>query len=417
MRSLALHGALRRQLAWLHRWTGLVVLGFLFLASVTGTWLVFADEIDHWINPELRSVVIRDHRVPLSAVYDRVERRFPGARVTTIVTQKKPSDALLVYLASDRGELRYNQVFVDPYTGDILGQQSTTRFVVSRSTLNQLVLRFHYTLFAGNWGLWCMGGCAIVWLLTNLIGLWLSWPSAWRRLVGWLPILSVRMNRGVYKVNYDLHRAIGVWLLPVFTVLAFTSVYLNLPRLIAPAVDAVSPLSKAPAGHRRQLEDVKVGPDQAVAVARAAVPFARPNSVFRDLRNGRYSVWLQRADDPSPYGNNVAYVDFVTGDLIGVRLSKSGSAGDQFMDWQLPLHNGMAFGLAGRIVIAVSGIAMAVMCVTGFYVWWRKWRDGRRVRKAASHMASPMKQATPQASPDRRVAARQRTVLDTEQTV
>ncbi len=82
MRSLALHGVLRRQLAWLHRWTGLVVLGFLFLASVTGTWLVFQDELDHWINPELRTVAIGDRQVPLS--------------VFTILTQKKPYDALIV---------------------------------------------------------------------------------------------------------------------------------------------------------------------------------------------------------------------------------------------------------------------------------------------------------------------------------
>ena len=41
MRRLALHGSLRQWLTRLHRWSGLVVMLLLFIASVTGVWLAF----------------------------------------------------------------------------------------------------------------------------------------------------------------------------------------------------------------------------------------------------------------------------------------------------------------------------------------------------------------------------------------
>ena len=241
------------------------------------------------------------------------------------------------------------------------------------------MLRLHYTLLLGQFGIWLMGGCAIIWLLTNLVGLALSWPQAWRRLVAWAPVLSVRFKAGSYTVNYDAHRAIGVWLLPVLTVLAFTSVYLNLPQLVRPAVNAFSPLSKAPP-RSNPVGMATLTPDQAIAIAKATVSSGRPNSVIRDIRNTSYTVWLQRPDDPSPYGNNAVYIDATTGAVTAARIARTESAGDRFIDWQFPLHSGTAFGLPGRIVIALSGVSMVGLSVTGFYVWLRKWRTRRAAR-------------------------------------
>jgi uncharacterized iron-regulated membrane protein len=53
-------------------------------------------------------------------------------------------------------------------------------------------------------------------------------------------------------------------------------------------------------------------------------------------------------------------------------------AGDRFLRWIFPLHTGTAFGLPGRIVIALAGVGLMALIVTGFYVWWTKWRMRRR---------------------------------------
>jgi uncharacterized iron-regulated membrane protein len=413
MRSLALRGSPRQWLAKLHRWSGLAVLAFLLIASLTGSWLAYRHEMDRWINPELRLVQPRSERVSLSEVYARVERRFPDGRVTTAVLQEKPDDALVVYLASKTGtELPFNQIYVDPYTGQILGQRSTTRLRFTKEYLDPFILRIHYSLLLERSGLVFMGVVAIVWFLSNLIGVALSWPHAWRRLVAWIPILSVRARGGAYKVNYDLHRAMSMALLPILIVLAFTSIALNLPEVVRPAVNAFSPITTRPPARIPQLDAQRiVGPDRAVARAMAAVPGGRVTSIFGDVSRAWYSVLLRRDGDVAPYGDHFVYIDFATGDVAALRLAEERTAGDSFLAWQFPLHTGLAFGRAGQAVIAITGLCLVAISVTGFYVWWRKWRERRSARARATAVRSnaPVEQTELDGT---RVAARERVVLE-----
>ena len=158
MRSLALRGAPRQLFAKLHRWTGLALLVFLAVAGVTGTWLAYRHELDRLINPHLRMVEPGEAQVPLSEVYALVERRFPGTKVTTAVLQERPDDALVVYLRSTRGEdLAFNQVYVDPYNGEILGQRNTARLSFTKESLDPFILRLHYSLLMERPGLLLMG--------------------------------------------------------------------------------------------------------------------------------------------------------------------------------------------------------------------------------------------------------------------
>lgn len=399
-----MRGSPRRLLAKLHRWSGLALLAFLLIAGLTGTWLAFRHELDRWLNPHLRTVQPRQERVTLAEVYDRVEARFPDALVTTTVLQTRLDDALVVYLRSKSGtgrtrlgdDLPFNQVYVDPYTGDILGQRSTTRLAFAKEYIDPIILRLHYSLLLERPGLLLMGAVALVWLLTTVIGVALAWPHAWRRAVAWIPIFSVRSNGGAYKVNYDLHRAVGVALLPVLSVLALTSTYLNLPEIFRPAVNAFSPITERPVRSFRRPEGGPIiGPDLAVARALAAVPDARVSSIRRDFANRWYSVLLHKRGDVSPSGDNFAYIDFDTGDVAASRLTHTATAGDRFIRWQFPLHTGLVFGRPGQIVVAISGLCLVALNLTGFYVWWHKWRPRKRIRAwmAAPVAATPLRQS------------------------
>ena len=185
----------------------------MLVAAATGTWLVFRVEMDRWVNPNLRVVQPGSARVPLEAIAERVESQFPDSLTRALILQERPEDSVGVYLdATDGSEPEFNQVFVNPYTGEILGQRSTTRIVLAKEYLDPIIDRLHYSLLiGGGWGLWLMGLVAGVWLLTGLVGLILAWPRLWLRMAGWIPVLSARLNRGPYQTNYQSHRAVGVW--------------------------------------------------------------------------------------------------------------------------------------------------------------------------------------------------------------
>src|SRR4030095_4817022 len=85
--------------------------------------------------------------------------------------------------------------------------------------------------------------------------------------------------------------------------------------------------------------------------------------------------------DLSPQGENWAFVDASSGDIIGLKLTSTSSAGDLFLTWIFPLHTGTAFGMPGRIVIALAGVVLVGLMVTGLYVWGVKWQMRRKAHR------------------------------------
>ena len=390
MRRLALQGSTRRLLTRLHRWSGLTVMALLTIAGLTGGVLVFRDALDRAVNPHLRVVTPGTQRASLQAVIDRVEQRFPDARVSIVTLQSTASDPLIMYLAKKPARLggsaeplQASEVFVNPYTGGILGQRGSSRVIASREYLIPLIVRLHYSLLLGTVGVWIMGISAIIWLLTSIVGLALAWPATWRSLTGWTGTLAVRRGEGAYKANYDVHRSLGVGLLPLWIVLAFTSVYLNFPNLVRLTTAMISPVTAMPLPAARPADYPIVTPEQAIHRALGSVPSARAFGLTRDFANGWYSVRLRLPGDVNLSGNSRAYVDFSSGEVKAVRLATAATAGQRFLFWQFPLHSGEAFGLPGRIVIGLAAVTLVVMCGTGFYVWLRGWTVRRRNARTA----------------------------------
>lgn len=385
MRRLALQGSVRRLFTRLHRWSGLTLLVLLFVAGATGGVLTFRDELERAVNPHLHVVAPAARRVPLQDVIVAVERRYPTARVSTITlrTETEADASLVVYLTKRPGspldDLPASEVFVDPYTGNVLGARNRRQPAFSRANVVPMLIRLHYSLLLERPGVWLMGGTAIVWLVTSLIGLALSWPTSWLRVRNWWSIVTVRCHDGPYKLNYDLHRALGVALLPIWVALAFTSVYLNFPDLVRAATARVAAVSAAPTRAAVRVEEVVITPDQAIATALAHIPGAKPFGITRDFVRGWYSVRLVTPDDINPSGNSQAYVDFSTGEVVATRLAPAFGAGDRFLAWQFPLHSGEAFGFPGRVAVSLTATALVVVCGTGLDVWWRGW-SARRLR-------------------------------------
>ena len=386
MPALLLHGLARRIVTRVHRWAGLVIMACLLVATVTGIWLTFRVELDRLVNPELRTVQPGTTRVPLASIAAGIAERFPHTSVHAFILQDRPDDSISAYLDSaDGSPLPLDRVFYNPYTGAFLGGSNTQDLVFARANVDALIDRLHYSLWIKTWGLSLMGVVAAVWLLTSCIGLALAWPRFRAFTRGWRPVLSVRTDRGAYQASYQMHRAIGVWFFPVLILLAFTSFYQNMPQYVRPVVNAFSPLAARPDGHPVPGDTPIVTPDRALRSLADRLPEANAQSIGVDRAHGRYSILFRLPGDVSPHGDNWAYVDLVSGHVIAEQLGRTQGAGDSFLRWIFPLHTGTAFGLPGRIVIALAGVGLALMLVSGFYVWGVKWRMRGFGLRASGH--------------------------------
>lgn len=400
----------RHLLVRLHRYVGLTIAAFVVVAGLTGSAIAFRDELDAWLNPELFSVASRGVPLPTAEIVARVERSDPRIQVQFIPLRAEPGEAHQISVAPRFDPathrpftLDYNQMFVDPVTGAILGHRMYGACCFARANLIPFLFRVHNNLFLpGRWGNWLMGGVALLWTIDCFVAIALTFPRSKPFLTRWRQAWLVRQGTNAQRLVLDSHRAGGLWFWCILLVLAFTGVSLNLnDELMRPAVSAFSALT--PSKREQAMARFRLPPPPPIltlddAVARAEQEAARrgwPMTAFEAGYLAAFRVYfvnLAKGDgDPDAgLGHPVIYLDSQTGDVVRVDKPGEGSAGDVFLQWQLPLHSGEIIGLPGRIIICLSGLAAAGLAAFGVVIWWRKRRARQqRARWAADGASRP----------------------------
>jgi uncharacterized iron-regulated membrane protein len=280
----------------------------------------------------------------------------------------------------------YDQIFLNPVTGKELGRRQWGAIGLDREHLLPFLYKLHYTLhipsFAGQnrWGQWFMGGIAIVWLLDCFVALAISFPD-WQR---WKRSFAVR-HGSRYQLNFDLHRAGGLWLWGVLLLMAMSAVYLNLNReVFRPAVAAVTTVTPGPFDVRKQRppnQPIEPAIDYGTIIAKGeeeAQGKGWQEPVGDVSYNARYGIYQVRFFQPGNdhgsggFGVRRLYFDASDGAYLGEHIPGSGTAGDIFLQLQFPLHSGRIAGIPGRIFISIIGLVVAGLSVTGVVIWLKR---------------------------------------------
>jgi uncharacterized iron-regulated membrane protein len=404
----------------IHRWAGLTVALFLIVAGLTGAVTSWDHELDEWLNADIMATPGRGPlRDPLAlvAVVEAADPRVQVSYIPLALEEGHAASFLVRPLADPAtGQpfvLDYNNVFVDPVTAQITGRRDSQAVSLSRRSLMPFLRTVHYSLhmpaFWGTdrWGYWLMGGVALVWLLDSFVALYLTTPrrlkqrsdtapahrtpaSWWQR---WKPSWLLRWRAGGYKLNFDLHRAGGLWVWGIIIVVAFTSFSLNLYReVFYPVMSLVSTTTpgpyetQTPAPFGTYMAPT-LGFADAVRVARTEA--ARrgfdtpPGGIYYGGDYAFYNVsFFDPADEMGAMGMGLSnlYIDAKDGRVLGEYRPWKGTAADVFVQLQLPLHSGRLLGLPGRILMSFMGVMVALLSVTGLVIWARK----RRARRLAA---------------------------------
>ena len=421
----------------LHRWVGLVIATFLFVSGLTGAVISWDHELDDLLNPHLMEARSSGPASPVLDLVKRVEAADPRVQAVSFPTTVEPGESLAIFVlprtdpATGRlYEPGYNQIFLDPATGEELGRRKWGQaFPLSTETFVSFLYKFHYSLhipaFWGinRWGEWLLGGVAILWTLDCFIGFYLTTPVRhapnpgrpadveralrrgwWAR---WKAAWRIKTGGSAYRLNFDIHRAVGLWTWGLLFILAFTAFSLNLSReIFRPLLEMVSTVTpspfftRAPSGLHKPIVP-HIGYAEAIEIGRADADrrgWSEPvGHVFYVQRLGFYGVRFYEGNghDAAGVGPPVIYVDGNDGAVIGGRVPWQGTVADIFIQAQFPVHSGRILGLPGRILISVMGLVVAALSVTGVVVWVRKRRARAAVRKGRSARASPASDAVP----------------------
>ena len=156
----------RRFLFNLHLYAGLLVGVLLVFSGLSGSLLVFREEIEAVAYPGLLVTEAQGDRVTVDAVLQTVRRAYPNERAFGIRMPRTPHQTYLVKLNGAHDLF----VYVDPYSGKILGARQQTDLVTGWISL------LHTQLLSGDAGEIALGIGALVLIGLCLTGLVLWWP-------------------------------------------------------------------------------------------------------------------------------------------------------------------------------------------------------------------------------------------------
>lgn len=369
----------------LHRWLGLVAACWLVLLGLSGSLLAFYPEIDRALNPDWATPQASGPDAPMQQVLDRARAAMPDRFLHSVFPANGPQDVHHVWFtpsAQDQG--RMWEVLVDPVTTDVLGQREAVPTLgLSRRDLVNTVYTLHYNLLLGEAGSTLAGFVGLAALLSAISGLVLWWPRGGRT---WRAQLGFKPGAAGVRRHFDLHRAAGSYgWLPLVVVL-FTGVTLTFPTqtewLLGLGSGSAPP---APPGLPAGPLDPRVDADAVLARAVAHFPAARVRCLWLPQAAG--PAWLVTLVEPQGVGlaggRGELWVHPFDGSVLALHRHADASPVQAYQSWELPLHNGSALGLPGRLLVCVLGLLPLCLAVTGLVIWWHK----RRGRLAAKTVA------------------------------
>jgi len=437
----------------IHRWFGLVMALFMVLVGLTGSILALRPQLDRLLTPEryakprpgvapldlntlvdrVQSLVPPGKEVSLVGIEpDRVRVGIapPALTLSTEVLEQRLGMSLqqiremgfftrLLKMAEMRGKLRdllssddLSTVFLDPWTGKEIARTGGDKSFMS------FIYVLHYSLNIPM-GKRILGIIALIWTLDCFVAFCLTLPPRLRSAAGtspttlswwarWKPAWLLKTNAGPYRLNLDLHRASGLWLWAILFVFAWSSVMFNLQSVYAPVtralfgyesskdINARRPRSIPDSGPPPSLHEM-LATGQRLAAAEGAsrrLVVGAPIAVMT-IPPALVRVIL-RSDNPSCQSSlstdHCLVLEFgsQTGQVTSFRAAKQNAYfGNDVSDWLKKLHVAYPLGIAYQIFVFFLGLVIAMLSVTGVYLWWKKRSIRRGRRKGGERGAVP----------------------------
>nr|WP_298690343.1 PepSY-associated TM helix domain-containing protein [uncultured Dongia sp.] len=401
----------RQLLQEIHLWLALILFIPLVILGLTGSALVYHDDIPVWFGSD-------EPRYELATGTPAPIVDLIAATVPTMGDKVKPAAVMLPSEPGQPATVRFaranpgggapagpsgnamggmgggGSVKIDPVSLAILDvQKNMQRPGGGGGGFFGVMHQLHGSLMIPEVGRDIVGWLGVVMLFLGISGLVIWWPRPGQ----WRQQLTIKKNATTLRLNRDLHNTFGFWGMAVFVIVSFTGLYIVYPqpinwvvglatpvRDLRPNAVTVQPMPGATpidVTAARVLADAAVAPDLAL------------QSLFLPQRPDQpYRLSYTRPGQATPMLNATVFVDPWAGKVIDVRDPASFNAGDTFAVYQRPLHYGFGWGEIWKFLVFLSGLLPLLFSVTGLTMWWMK-RQRRKRGEAERLLARQMAEA------------------------
>lgn len=390
-------------LAWRwHFYAGLFVAPFMVMLALTGIIYLFKPQLDPLMYGSLLNVPAAHHKVSADDLLKRVKEAYPQGQIKQYLPPINAERSAQFVVINEGHELN---VFIDPYHGDILGEQDAKKNLqaVARSIHGELMIGTvgdRLVELAAGWG-----------VVLVVSGVFLWWPRGQSAGILW-PRLNSR-GRVLWR---DLHAVTGFWgaaLLLVMLLSGMTwtgfwgkqyadlwnrfpvAMWNDVPKSDVEARSLNSatrqtvpwamentpmPMSgdhaehmahtstqAGPAAPTISLQDV-----QNIAVQRKVEPGY--SITFPTTATGVFTIAVF-ADDPR--NDATLHVDQYTGDVLADVRWQHYSNVARATEVGVMLHEGKMFGPFNQIIVLLICLMILLSAVSGVVIWWKRRPQGK----------------------------------------
>ena len=354
-----------RNLAFsLHRYIGLAVGLILVIVGLTGSLLVFHQEIDAAIiKQRFERVIPQEQTVTLEAIANSVKDNYADRKDWKLHQFDLHFDPSIYRIRLINSEDKQLEVFVNRYTGKVLGDRPRENAFFDR------VLNLHYSLFAKNVGMIIVGIAALFLCLLAITGL-ILWPG-WRSL---LAGFKIKWNARTKRLNFDIHKVVGIVSLVFLTMIAFTGFVWNFYEQTEPAIYALTFTPQPPEVKSTPTGKESLAIDEVVNQANATIPGAKPTFISVPTEPEQvFTVYMKQPQDAQYFANKVD-IDRYSGEVLHVINSQTASLGDRLLNAFVPMHYGTFGGVPTRILYLFIGLSPTVLFITGLTMYRYRYR-------------------------------------------
>lgn len=359
---------------WLHRWSSLVATPFFLVLCITGTVLIFHEEIDHALGYVPQATQQADSPRLAGDALKAVSTANPGQRVLIVARDEEDHPGLLTFLVAPKADTGFEHlrpVYVESATARLLEGANPAE------TPTGLFLELHSEWFLGPAGELLGALIALLVLISLVSGVVIYAPYVRNVAFGVL-----RRGRGPRLLQVDLHNFIGAvvlgWIL-IVSCSGFLLGFSTLAQAVWQNTEFEAVKARLETSESLNIEAPPVSFANALAAAERAQPdwhattVVFPGTDFSTAQH--YSVLLFGARGVQERLFRIALVNARTGVVDEVKELPFYLKAMQVAQ---PLHFGDYGGLALKIFWVSCAWLTLFITGNGAWLWWNRRRQAPR---------------------------------------
>jgi uncharacterized iron-regulated membrane protein len=394
----------RTILFWSHLSAGVLASVVILVMSFTGVVLALKPQIQEWVERDVRHVAAQGGtRLTADQLLTAVAAARPTASPQGLTVDRDPAKAAAVNLGPE------GTVYVDPYTGTILGPGSarTTQFFQTMTSWHRYMGATGENRPAGKSA---TGISNLAFLLLGISGLYLWWPASLttQRLRGivWFRPASTGRAR-----DFNWHNTIGFWCLIPIVIMTASGAVISYPwasnlvyrlagsplppsRVSAPAAPAVPAASaaerNAPAaggGQDHKPSRIPAQLDRLLARAEQQVPtWSLLAMRWPTSDDGPVAFTITDGANWNSFARSNLTLESSSGEIVLWQPYEASNLGQKARGWLRYAHTGELGGLPGQLIAGLGCLGGVFLVYTGLSLAFRRlwnWALWRRLRMGA----------------------------------